>query len=398
MDTIEKKSLSLWQLLLYLLMIGLTFISIPKTSSTYILYIRIVQYFEVLFCIALLYQNTKQRIRLNRYNIIINSWWLFYTLITYLFALSQVGLTPFFNWMNIIVFLLLGKSYWEDNMHDSVKYLTIIFSFLIYLNAVLLILYPEGLWIDSEWIGRGDPTRYLFGNYNMIGFVCLLGILVQALYTFSTGRGQANLLLIVLISIASVAFVGSMTSTVCLTLLGVSLLLKNIISRHITLFLIIFVIIYLLFFTFIIWNGYSIDDFSSVARFIEEVLSKNTTFTNRTTIWFNAVSKIKESPLIGWGVQNTEWNDTYLGGSGPHNLWLMLLLQGGYCLCISFVAIVIYVIKHALRETNKVTTISIIGLCICFTMSLFEVYNIVQIFLLIQLVYYSRHLSIKQSN
>ena len=102
--------------------------------------------------------------------------------------------------------------------------------------------------------------------------------------------------------------------------------------------------------------------------------------------------------LIGWGVQNTEWNDTYLGGSGPHNLWLMLLLQGGYCLCISFVAIVIYVIKHALRETNKVTTISIIGLCICFTMSLFEVYNIVQIFLLIQLVYYSRHLSIKQSN
>ena len=166
----------------------------------------------------------------------------------------------------------------------------------------------------------------------------------------------------------------------------------------ITLFLIIFVIIYLLFFTFIIWNGYSIDDLSSVARFIEEVLSKNTTFTNRTTIWFNAVSKIKESPLIGWGVQNTEWNDTYLGGSGPHNLWLMLLLQGGYCLCISFVAIVIYVIKHALRETNKVTTISIIGLCICFTMSLFEVYNIVQIFLLIQLVYYSRHLSIKQSN
>lgn len=387
-----KKRLPAGYLLLYLLMIGFTFISTRKTGDTYVLYARVVQMVELLFFIALFIQNIRQGFKFNGYSVLVNSWWLFYTSITYLFTLHTVGLTPIFHWMNIIIFLLLGTCYWKDNMQDNTKYMTIVFSFLIYLNAVLLILFPEGLWTDEEWVGRGDPTRYLFGNYNMIGFVCLLGIIVHALYTITTGKWRANLFFLILVSIASVLFVGSMTSTVSLIFLGLCILFKNAVTRHIKLLTIVFIVIYVLFFMIIIWNGSSIDEISLATQFIEGTLSKDTTFSNRTELWANAVYKIKQNPWIGFGVQNVEWNDEYLGGSGPHNFLLLLLLQGGRLLCFSFIAIVLYAIKHALQTPTKTTSIGIMGLGALFIMSLFEAYNIIQVFLLVQLVYYSKFL------
>ena len=184
MDKTLNKSLPIWQLALYFLMIGFTFISVPKSSSIYVLYARAVQTFELMFFILLLFENFKRGLRLNKFNILTNSWWFCYTTITYLFTLTMVGLTPMFKWMNVMIFLLLGTCYWRENLQGSMKYLAIVFSFLIYLNAILLIIFPDGLWIDEEWVGRGDPTRYLFGNYNQIGFVCLLGIIIQSIYTF----------------------------------------------------------------------------------------------------------------------------------------------------------------------------------------------------------------------
>lgn len=392
MDKALNKSLPIWQLALYFFMIGFTFISVPKSGSTYVLYARAVQAFELLFFIVLLVTNFKQGFRPNGFNILSNSWWLLYTAITYIFTLTIVGLTPMFKWMNVMIFLLLGTCYWKENMQDSMRFLTIVFSSLIYLNAILLILYPDGLWIDEEWVGRGNPARYLFGNYNMIGFVCLLGITVHALYTTTTGKWRANLFFLILVSIASVLFVGSMTSTVSLIFLGLCILFKNTITRHIKLLTIVFIVIYVLFFMIIVWYGSSIDEISLATQFIEGTLSKDTTFSNRTELWANAVYKIKQNPWIGFGVQNVEWNDKYVGGSGPHNLLLMLLLQGGRLLCFSFIAIVLYAIKHALQTPTKTTSIGIMGLCALFIMSLFETYNTIQVFLLVQLVYYSKFL------
>lgn len=398
MEKVINKSLPIWHLLLYFCLIGFTFINVPKLGTTYVLYARLIQAVELIFFIVLLIQNFKRGIRLHGYTTLVNAWWLFYTIIAYYFALSTVGLTPFFNWMNIMIFLLLGNCYWKEYMIESSKYIAIVFSCLIYLNAVLLVLYPEGLWIDEEWIGRGNPVRYLFGNYNMIGFVCLLGIIIHALYTFATGKGRLNLLILILVSVASVVFVGSMTSTVSLGILSLCILLKNIISKRIKVIIVVFTVLYILFFLFIIWYGSSIEEISLATQFIEVTLSKDTTFSNRTELWANAVYKIKQNPWIGFGVQNVEWNDNYLGGSGPHNFWLMLLLQGGYLLCFSFIAIVFFAIKHASQTPNKTTVICILGLLTLFVMSLFEAYNIIQFFLLVQLVYYSQFLNEKEES
>lgn len=381
----QQSQSSLWQPLIYLILIGFTFIAMPQTGSAYLL-ARCVQTIEVIFCITLLVQRFRQSFEINSFNWRINLWWLFYTCLA--FTTAGMGLTPIFKWLNIILMLLLGACYWQNDPVNNYRYISIVFSLLIYLNAILLIIYPDGLWVDYEWIGTGDPRRFLFGNYNQMGFVCLLGITAQTMYTFATKRGRFNLFLLILVSLGTVMFVGSMTSTVGLTILGTYILLHNLIKRP-QIYVTIFVIVYIAFFVTIIWLGNSIEEIGVMTRFVENVLSKDTTFTSRTEIWSNAVYKIQQSPWIGFGIQKVEWNMLHLDGSGPHNLCLMLLLQGGVILCSAFIYNVIFVLKKAFQNPTKSSILGVVSICVFFTMSLFEAYNLVQTFLLLQLVYYS---------
>lgn len=386
MHKFDKIVLPSWQLLLYIIMIGLTFISMPKGGVFY-LATRSVQAIEMIFFVILCVIFCKQGIRLNKFNTLTNLWWMFYIFLSYAFAVGM-GLTPIFWWLNVIIFLLLGTCYWRNNPQDHFRYIAFAFSCLIYLNAILLILFPDGLWIDHTWVGRGDPTRHLLGNYNQIGFVCLLGITTQAMYTFSTKKGVWNLCLLVIVSLWSVFFVGSMTSAVGLSLLSVYLLIHKLIKRP-KVYLICFLIVYVLFFTFIVWYGNSIEEIKLATRFIENTLAKDTSFSLRTVIWDNAVYQINQSPWIGHGVQDVEWNDIHLEASGPHNLWLMFLLQGGIALCVAFIGIVTFVMTHALKTTSSTTITGVVALCVFFIMSLFEAYPIVPIFLLLQSIYYA---------
>jgi O-antigen ligase len=386
-NTQQESRFSLWQPFIYLVMLGFTFIAMPQNSSTYLL-TRLVQAVEVAFCGVLFIQFFRQEITINPFNWRVNLWWFFYTVLAYMFSHSAVGLTPFFKWLNIIIFLLLGVCYWQHDITNSLKYMAIVFSLLIYVNAVLLVMFPEGLWIDYEWKGTGDATRHLFGNYNQIGFISLLGITIHAMYTLTTQRWRRNLFMLTAVSIWSVVFVGSMTSTVGLGMLTIYILIHNFIKRP-RLLLTIFVIIYIAFFLVIVWAGNSIEEIDLMTRFIENVLSKDTTFTKRTDIWSNAIYKIQQSPWLGYGVQNTDWNITHLNASGPHNLLLMLLLQGGVVLCGAFIYLVGVVVRKALNAGTTIGVLAVVSICIFFTMSLFEAYNILQTFFLLQLAYYS---------
>lgn len=383
------------QLLIYVIILGVNLISIPKTGMSNLI-TRCLQAMEMSVFLILFIPHIKNIITLNRYHLYVNLWWMLYIIITYMHP-HTMGFTPFFWWLHVGLFLLVGTRYWADNFLESTKWLSILLSGLIYLNAILLILYPEGLWIDESWIGRGSPVRYLFGNYNQIGFVCLLGISIHAIYTFQTKKGYINLYALIAASLFSVVFVGSMTSTIGLLILASYILFHKMIKRPM-LILTIFCTIYIVAFVFVIWLGNSIEEFPLFTDFIENTLNKDTTFSKRTTIWGNAVKEIAHSPILGHGIQNVEWNDEHIGGSGPHNLWLMLLLQGGFALCIGFLAITIYAIRSALRANTLSATTAVVALCVLFTMSFFETYNIVLIFSLIQITHYTKTLTQKEES
>jgi O-antigen ligase len=290
--------------------------------------------------------------------------------------------------MNVAIFLVLGTSYWIKDMRSSLKGLIIIFSALVYINGILLILYPDGLWVDPEWVGRGNPTRYLFGNQNQTGFVCFLAIATQCIYSFAYKKGYFNLFLLLGVSLTSVLFLGSMTSSIGIFLITGYIIFNRLFQKPKG-WLITFAVIYTLTFIFIVWYGNDIEQIKWATTFVEETLSKDTTFSKRTVIWANAVDLIKESPLFGYGIQNVEWNDTHLEGSGAHNLWVMLLLNGGWVMCISFILIVLYAVREALTAQSKAISTAVMALCVLFVMAFFEAYNIIYIFLYLQIVYYS---------
>ncbi len=374
------------QFFIYLLIIGVTLIAFPTNGLTVML-VRCVQALELVILGILILPKIQQVIKFDKFNLMVIGWWICYVVNTFLHP-SDVGITPVFTLMNVMIFLLLGAKYWTQDMRSSLKGLIYIFSALVYINAVLLILYPEGLWEDPNWVDRGNPTRYLFGNQNQTGFVCFLAIATQCIYTFAYKKGYFNLILLTIISLVSVLFLGSMTSAIGIFLM-MAYMLCNRLFKYPKGWLIAFAVIYTLTFTFIVWYGNDIEQIKWATAFVEDTLSKDTTFSKRTVIWANAVDWIKESPLVGYGIQNAEWNDDHLEGSGAHNLLVMLLLNGGFVFCLSFIYIVIYAVREALTVHSKATTAAVMSLCVLLVMAFFETYSIIYFFLYLQIIYYS---------
>lgn len=374
------------QFFIYLLIIGVTLIAFPSNDLT-VMMVRCVQALELVILGILILPKIQQVIKFDKFNLLVIGWWIFYVINTFLHP-SDVGITPVFTLMNVMIFLLLGTKYWTQDMRSSLKGLVYIFSALVYINAILLILYPEGLWEDPNWVDRGNPTRYLFGNQNQTGFVCFLAIATQCIYTFAYKKGYFNLILLTIISLVSVLFLGSMTSAIGIFLM-MAYMLCNRLFKYPKGWLIAFAVIYTLTFTFIVWYGNDIEQIKWATAFIEDTLSKDTTFSKRTVIWANAVDWIKESPLVGYGIQNAEWNDNHLEGSGAHNLLVMLLLNGGFVFCLSFLYIVIYAVREALTVHSKATTAAVMSLCVLLVMAFFETYSIIYFFLYLQIIYYS---------
>ena len=374
------------QFFIYLLIIGVTLIAFPSNDLT-VMMVRCVQAMELVILGILILPKIQQVIKFDKFNLMVIGWWICYVVNTFLHP-SDVGITPVFTLMNVMIFLLLGTKYWTQDMRSSLKGLIYIFSALVYINAVLLILYPEGLWEDPNWVDRGNPTRYLFGNQNQTGFVCFLAIATQCIYTFAYKKGYFNLILLTIISLVSVLFLGSMTSAIGIFLM-MAYMLCNRLFKYPKGWLIAFAVIYTLLFTFIVWYGNDIEQIKWATAFVEDTLSKDTTFSKRTVIWANAVDWIKESPLIGYGIQNAEWNDDHLEGSGAHNLLVMLLLNGGFVFCLSFIYIVIYAVREALTVHSKATTAAVMSLCVLLVMAFFETYSIIYFFLYLQIIYYS---------
>mgnify|MGYP003289125321 FL=1 len=374
------------QFFIYLLIIGVTLIAFPSNDLT-VMMVRCVQALELVILGILILPKIQQVIKFDKFNLMVIGWWICYITNTFLHP-TDVGITPVFTLMNVMIFLLLGTKYWTQDMRSSLKGLIYIFSALVYINAVLLILYPEGLWEDPNWVDRGNPTRYLFGNQNQTGFVCFLAIATQCIYTFAYKKGFFNLILLTIISLASVLFLGSMTSAIGIFLM-MAYMLCNRLFKYPKGWLIAFAVIYTLLFTFIVWYGNDIEQIKWATAFVEDTLSKDTTFSKRTVIWANAVDWIKESPLVGYGIQNAEWNDDHLEGSGAHNLLVMLLLNGGFVFCLSFIYIVIYAVREALTVHSKATTAAVMSLCVLLVMAFFETYSIIYFFLYLQIIYYS---------
>lgn len=262
---------------------------------------------------------------------------------------------------------------------------TIVFSFYIYLNLLLVLIYPDGIWTDPL---SGNGYYLLSGNYNGMGARCICALITSMLYNKCTDNKlfRVNGILLYIASVFTVAYVGSATSTIGLLLLAILWGIAQTRKHRQT--VITFFLFYVLSQTLIV---FLLTDFSSselIVRIIEDILNKDLTFTRRALLWENSSQLISESPWVGYGLQNKVWNDLHMDGPGSHNFIYTILLYGGYPLLLLFGSILIHTIWQTRLANNSTRSALLLGINILFFMMIFEYYTFFLIAYLIILLYY----------
>ena len=382
----KKRFDALIQIILYTILFGLDFIPYFSRDSTGPTFIgRVCQLIVISICLIILITKISRHKKIKKIDVCVN------ILYGFIFVISIILDNQYFQWIYkwIIVnaILLSASEYWTETPKQSFYILSYIGSILVYTNALLVFLYPDGLYENQNGM-----AYYLFGNYNAIGSISLLVIAFQSIYTMLTHNGKWNLFFLVCTSIIVCAFLGSMTSTVGLVCCAIYLIsCKKI--KHINALIVTFFIFYAIAFIGVVVMGNSVESYPVIVYFIEDVLGKDSTFTQRTTVWFENLQFIIQRPLTGWGNIDYHIISKYSHALGTHNLFLAILLQSGIIGLIVFVDIIVNALSSYKKNPNLTTQTAVCILCILLIMSFFEQYNFTVIFGIITIAYYSRYLT-----
>lgn len=268
----------------------------------------------------------------------------------------------------IDIFMLMGVFYSAFKRNDDYPiYISIVtLSILTYVNFVMLFLYPDGIPL------QGKNLFLLGGNYNQMGKVYILGMILYLIYHHRTGLLRYHLIFFAIVSILSLLIVGSMTSCIgIIVLVGFSLLPTNKLRK---IGLIAFIAVYFIFHILIVFQEAEVNN-RYIVGFVENILGKDMTFTYRTDIWIHSILSIAEKPMFGYGFRNTDWYLAEIGAIMPHNFVLSTLMKGGYVMMgiVALLVIASYIQYH--KHPDYTHQMLFIGLWVFLFMMIMEVYT-----------------------
>ena len=307
-----------------------------------------------------------------------------YVLLLYAIFLGSVSLVFseqktmfFFQFINVTTLFIIFKFF---DYRDILKCTIIILSFFVYLNFLLTLISP-----NAHFYIEGKAAFILGRNYNSMGPVLLIAIITNAFYFYNTNKMFLNLLIVSAVSFVTVVIMGSMTSAVGIGLMMFFILFCKL--RVARLALKVFFILVLSFNFVLIYMQMEIDN-SYVAWFIEDVLRKDLTFTDRARVWFEAVNLITESLWFGYGIQPPEWFDYHFKVLSAHNFILTMLLKGGFILLGIFLSIIIVCVRNANKVATPAITLLQFGCCSFLLMMTMESYSMMFVFYYLFLNYF----------
>lgn len=324
------------------------------------------------FIISLFYSVIFYRKPVNKFLLLIL---LFFVILVYLSninSFSYIELVPIF--MKLIGVLLFFTPHIIRHNKDSVIILSNVFSTIVFLNFIQMIIMPN-------LMGYG----YLIAsNYNQFGSIVIITIVLSYL-KYKYTQKKIGYFFILLISLATVAIPGSLTSTLSLFVLEFFLLSngsvkwKKSMIRIVIIFTIVFIVLFVI--------GQNVIYYNPFIRDLVTSLGKDVTLSGRTYIWLYTMLTISYSPIIGWGYYDKDWALVNLNGINSHNIILNLLVQGGIVLLFVFVIILMYIF-HRLNSCENLN----IKLTLYFSSSIFflmcqlEVYNYFMLFMFIYIL------------
>lgn len=241
--------------------------------------------------------------------------------------------------------IILTKYLYNKNERAYITGLYYVFRINIYLDAILLILYPNGLVggrIRYTFLGMDNISTPMilcsfavFVIYNELvrtrrfNFGLLLDISVSgmlSLYLLS-GTGITGILVFMILFFMFCKYPKFVTYKKCIIILAVVFVLINILNNV-----------------------------AFVAPYVQGILGKDLTFTDRTDIWASAIALIKQNFWWGKGIQENQFfvlaisNGKY---KPAHNEYLQTMLNGGVFYTIVFVCIIITVGALLDRATQR---------------------------------------------
>ncbi|MCR5050666.1 MAG: O-antigen ligase family protein, partial [Paludibacteraceae bacterium] len=221
------------------------------------------------------------------------------------FTILSVGFDILMLWGLCKLYLPLYGQY-------ILRAIVVSMSFCIYLNFLLLCIYPEGIWyVDSTWY------YLLGGNYNQMGRTIIPALTIAGYYLIRYNHMRTNFIALITCSLLTLLYVNSKTSILGIVILLAFYLIKsNSLRKWMG---ITFVIGFLTFQTMAVFVQLDFSENEYIAYFVEEVLHKDLTFTNRTKVWAKCLLLIQESPIIGYGHQSENWYSGQLGVTTAHN-------------------------------------------------------------------------------
>ena len=182
----------------------------------------------------------------------------------------------------IVLTLLMMMNYYQHNMRILIYAAFIALSFAVYLNFVYMLKNPT-------WLAETDKevTGYILGgNYNQMGGRMLCAIVTGFISVKFSKWWLFNLIPLIIISLTSVFLVSSTTSFVCISLFIIVAIIP---TSFIQMFAAVSLsIVVFLFQIFVVFSGKGVEENPVLVYIIEDLMQKDLTFTNRTTMWDSA--------------------------------------------------------------------------------------------------------------
>lgn len=289
-----------------------------------------------------------------------------------------------YNTFDIMLLLFLFH-YYRDNLSPVITGTTIGFSICVYIQLCQCALHPE-MWMVE--MGKEKAGYLLGGNYNSIGCRIICALATSMIATKISKKWLINFIFVFAASLIIMAMVQSMTSLTCIILFLLLCIFPNKeLQRYATFTTIITAV---LFEIFVCFQGKGFENNDFARWFLVDILGKDITFTNRTTLWDAALRVISESPIWGYGNVDEDWFMSEMSSAaiGPHNFILGLMINGGVIALTLYVYIIIKAFIRTLPYKERYANITLAAPATLFIMMLMEYYPIQFPVYLLTLCYY----------
>lgn len=281
-----------------------------------------------------------------------------------------------------LLFLLFN--YYSNRIQLLIKSMAFAFSCCIYLNMLIMVLFPNWMFMAED----AFDSFLLGGNYNQMGPRFLAAIVLNSLCIEYNWKWCINYIAIIVVAVATLVLVNSMTSFAAIILyVFISLIPSLQLRKYAAVSIFIF---FVLFQMFVVFSGNSLHNNELAVYIVEDVLGKDLTFTYRTYMWDQSADYFFKSPIIGYGFLNEDWYREHMVvyGVGPHNFIYAILLYGGITLLITFFTCAFFAIKSIVKSFDHNAMKVLLGTTILLFMMLMEVYQFFFIFLFLTIAYH----------